>query len=158
MKCFDIQNTVVRGTSVLLVFLCLIFYWGVGGAETLFVITNGDHLNGRARPDKSSDVEARFSNGEEVEAVSIENGWVEVIGGETGTVWCKAEYLSSDNETSVIYRNVSGGRVFIRDEPSGKKTGSVKAKRKITVTRHIGGWGYMGSGWVDLSFFEKETD
>lgn len=129
-----------------------------GLGETLFVVTNGDCLNGRARPDKHAPVEARFDNGEAVEALSIQNGWVEVIGGETGTVWCKAEYLSDSQSDSATYRNTSGGRVFVRNEPSGKKTGRIDAGKKVTVSRQIGNWGYIGSGWVDLSFFERLGD
>lgn len=129
-----------------------------GFGETLFVVTNGDYLNGRARPDKNAPIEARFDNGDAVEALSIQNGWVEVIGGETGTVWCKAEYLSDSQSDSATYRNTSGGRVFVRSEPSGKKTGRIDAGKKVKVSRQIGNWGYIGSGWVDLSFFERLGD
>lgn len=125
-------------------------------AEILYVCTRGDDLNGRSAPDKSARIEARFANGEALEAVSYRDGWVEVIGGETGTVWCSEKYLSSSQE-AVKYRNTSGGRVFIRDEIEGCKTGlEVRSDRVVTVQRQMNGWGYIGTGWVDLSFFDAE--
>lgn len=123
-------------------------------SETLYVCTNGDDLNGRAAPSKNADIEMRIPNGEKVEAVSYNVGWVEVLGGETGTVWCKAEYLSSTQEPTE-YRNSSGGRVFIRDGIEGVKTGFVvRANDTVWVTREINGWGYIESGWVNLNNFK----
>lgn len=125
-------------------------------SETLYVCTRGDDLNGRAAPDKSARIEARFSNGEALEAVSYRDGWVEVIGGESGTVWCSQEYLSSTQEARK-YRNTSGGRVFVRGEIGGRKTGlEVRSGKAVTVHRQMDGWGYIGTGWVDLHFFEEE--
>ena len=54
---------------------------------------------------------------------------------------------------AVSFRNTSGGRVFVRDGIEGAKKGTVGANKAITVTRQIFGWGYTGSGWVDLQFF-----
>lgn len=125
-------------------------------SETLYVCTNGDDLNGRAAPSKNADIEMRIPNGEKVEAVSYRGGWVEVLGGETGTVWCKAEYLSSAQEAAE-YRNSSGGRVFVRDGIEGAKTGLVvRANDTVSVSREINGWGYIRSGWVNLKFFDPE--
>lgn len=125
-------------------------------SETLYVCTRGDDLNGRAAPNKSARIEARFSNGEALEAVSYHDGWVEVVGGETGTVWCSQEYLSSA-QAARKYRNTSGGRVFIRGAINGRKTGlEVRSGKVVTVYRQIDGWGYVGTGWVDLTYFEEE--
>lgn len=126
-------------------------------SETLYVCTRGDDLNGRAAPSKSARVEAHFPNGEALEAVSYHDGWVEVIGGETGTVWCSQKYLSSSQEARK-YRNTSGGRVFVRDEINGRKTGlEVRSDKVVTIYRQIDGWGYIGTGWVDLTYFEEEN-
>lgn len=125
-------------------------------SETLYVCTNGDDLNGRAKPSIDADIEMRIPNGEEVEAVSYSGGWVEIVGGETVTSWCKAEYLSSTQEPAE-YRNSSGGRVFIRDGIEGAKTGLVvRANGIVTVTRQINGWGYIGKGWVNLKYFDQQ--
>lgn len=137
-----------------MVVFAVTFFSCFATAETLYVCTNGGDLNGRAKPSIKSSVEMRIPDGEAVEAVSYNGGWVEVLGGETGTVWCKAEYLSSTQEATK-YRNASGGRVFVRDGIKGAKTGSVvPANKVVNVTREIEGWGYIGTGWVDLKFFE----
>lgn len=138
---------------VLSVGICFI---GTAQSETLYVCTKGDPLNGRSAPNKHASVEARFENGEAVEAVSYKVGWVEVVGGESGTVWCSQDYLSSSQNTSK-YRNISGGRVFIRDGIEGRKTGlEVHTNKLVTVKRQMNGWGFIGTGWVDLSYFEEE--
>lgn len=125
-------------------------------AETLYVVTRGDPLNGRARPECGARIEARFEPGEALEPLSYRNGWVEVVGGETGTVWCSQKYLSSVPQ-AVKYRNASGGRVFVRDDIRGAKTGlAVPANTVVTVRRQMDGWGYIGSGWVNLEYFEEE--
>ena len=145
---------------IMFLIFCIVFFAFLivseSAAETLYVITNGDDLNGRASPSKHASVEAHFENGEAVEAVSYQDGWVEVVGGETGTVWCSQDYLSSSQSTSK-YRNISGGRVFIRDGVEGRKTGlEVHTNKLVTVKRQMNGWGFIGTGWVNLSYFEEE--
>lgn len=145
------------GFVALFVVLVLLFMIQSASAEVLYVCTNGDPLNGRAEPSKNARVEARFDDGETVEALGYHNGWVQVIGGESGTVWCSLEYLSATLETA-RYRNTSGGRVFIRDDIEGRKTGlTVDANKVVTVRRQLNGWGYIGTGWVNLHFFEEES-
>lgn len=146
-----------------IVFL-LLFVWSVvallfhgASAETLYACTVRDDLNGRSRPSTSAPIEMRIPPGDAVEAVSYKDGWVEVVGGESGTVWCKAEYLSSTQD-AVYFKNTSGGRVFLRNGIEGAKTGVVKANKVVLVTRQIFGWGYIGNGWVDLSYFEIEQE
>lgn len=136
----------------LLCALCLFLSPIFSCAETLYVCTDGDDLNGRERPDKHSPIMMKIPNGDTVEALSTKDGWVEVVGGESNTSWCKAEYLSSVQD-AVSFRNTSGGRVFVRDGIEGAKTGVIRANKAITVTRQIFGWGYTGFGWVDLQFF-----
>lgn len=139
-------------------FLCvllLLLELPSASCETLYVVTQGDDLNGRSEPSIHAPVEMRIPNGEAVQSVSSQNGWVEIVGGETGTVWCREEYLSSAPEASK-FRNVSGGRVFVRDTVKGHKTGlEVPANKTVTVRIQRDGWGKVSSGWVDLSFFEE---
>lgn len=146
-----------------IVFL-LLFIWSVvallshsANAEILYSCTIRDDLNGRSRPSTSASIEMRIPPGEPVEAVSFKDGWVEVVGGEGGTSWCKAEYLSSTQD-AVYFKNTSGGRVFLRDGIEGAKNGVVKANRVVLVTRQVFGWGYIGSGWVNLSYFTPVED
>lgn len=139
-----------------MVVFAVTFFSCFATAETLYVCTNGGDLNGRAKPSIKSSVEMKIPDGEAVEAVSYDGGWVEIVGGETGTVWCKAEYLSSTQEATK-YRNTSGGRVFVRDGIEGAKTGLVvRANGIVAVTRQINGWGYIGEGWVNLKYFDQQ--
>lgn len=134
----------------------LLAVWAAAG-ETLYVCTERDDLNARYAPTTASTIEMRLPPGEEVEAISYKDGWVEIVGGESGTSWCKAEYLSSTLEPA-FFTNISGGRVFLRESIEGKKNGSVRANKTILVTRQVFGWGFIGNGWVDLRFFEPVID
>lgn len=88
-----------------------VFIPSAATAETLYVCTAGDDLNGRSRPNKHAHIEMKIPNGEPVEAISYRDGWVQIIGGESGTVWCSQQYLSAAPQ-GLKYRNTSGGRVF----------------------------------------------
>ncbi|MEG1776939.1 MAG: SH3 domain-containing protein [Clostridia bacterium] len=128
--------------------------------ETRTVYVMASELNGRAEASLKATVEARFYRGDELEALRYQLGWVEVVGGETGTVWCKAEHLS-EYAVEAEYANKSGGRVFIHaelgdDSKDGKR--AVECGKRVTVTRVLYGYGYMGKGWIDLSFMELEDD
>lgn len=142
-----------RSSFIVLWIFMLLAMWTAAG-ETLYVCTERDNLNARFAPSTSSSIEMRLPPGEEVLAVSHRDGWVEIVGGEGGTSWCKAEYLSSTLEPT-FFTNISGGRVFLRETIEGKKNGFVRANKTILVTRQIFGWGYTGRGWVDLSYFEE---
>ena len=124
-------------------------------AETLYV--NVSELNGRAKPSKNSSIEAIFDRGMDLYAIELNsNGWVEVKGGETGTVWCKAKYLSNYLGTRK-WKNISGGSVNMRENPcaNSKRVGKIKDGRTMRISAEVFGWGYIkDQGWVDLSYFE----
>lgn len=126
-------------------------------AQTVFVsISPSSYLNGRARPSTKSEITMRLYKGDELEAISFSGEWVEVVGGETGTSFCKAIYLSEINEP-VWFINTSGGRVRVRKTPvDGKSTGWISSGDTIKVTKIVMGWGYTSLGWVDLSYFTQK--
>lgn len=124
-------------------------------AESTTLVVTVDELNGRAEPTTKSSVEMRLYKDDEVTFVSYTDGWVEIIGGETGTVFCKAEYLSEKNANLGTYKNISGGRVHVRDSIEGKRINSIAANKNIEVSSIILNWGYIGNGWVDLQYFEQ---
>lgn len=119
-------------------------------------VDEDSYLNGREHPNKHSAVTMRLYCGDEVEIVGVKDGWIEIIGGESGTSFVDAHYVSETNEEFKA-TNTSGGRVRIRGDIDGKAIGYVKAGRTVTVTRVISGWGFIGSGWVDLTYFEEEN-
>lgn len=147
--------------SLLIIFLIIAFllviecFFPIGAfSETLYV--NVSELNGRAMPNKNSHIESCFIRGDTLKPISLKHDWIEVKGGETGTVWCKAKYVSSFNGVRK-WKNISGGSVNIREEPSceSRKSGKIKANRIINIIAEVFGWGYIkDQGWVDLSYFE----
>ena len=114
-------------------------------------------LNGRATPSKKSTVEARFDRGDILEAWgwSEKHHWIEVTGGETGTVWVCWEYVAERTDESRWWNN-SGSKVKIRKEPYGTVIGYLKKDGEIIVDKIVLGWGHCSKGWVDLSYFEEE--
>ncbi len=148
---------------LLITILGLFFLWGCAHVsfaedETRTVFVTASELNGRDEPSMSGDVEARFFQGDELTALGYKNGWVEVVGGETGTVWCKAEHLT-EYAVDAKYTNTSGGRVFIHAELGDGRSDlnrAVEHGKRATITRVLYGYGYMGKGWIDLCFMELE--
>jgi len=136
----------------LIISLITIFAVNTALGSQLYVTAT--ELNGRAEPSKTAAIEARFFRGESVNPTGNVNGnWIEVYGGETGTVWCSADYLSETRD-SAKYVNTSGGRVRLRKTPEGKFVGWVQTNEQITVARIVNGWGYIkDKGWVDLQYF-----
>lgn len=144
-----------RFKHFLLMVLLMTFLTSNAAASTsLYCIA--DRLNGREKPTKNSGVGAYFEYGEELEVVGYEGDWVEVVGGETGTVFVSAQYVASSLETTK-YKNVSSGRVIVRDAPNGnKKKDYVKTKKTVTISAIIDDWGYIKNrGWVCLEYFEE---
>ena len=68
--------------------------------ETLYCTASS--LNGRASPSINARVEAHFEYGDELEVIGYNDNWIEVEGGETGTVFVSANYVASSLEKSKI--------------------------------------------------------
>lgn len=143
--------------SAILIAFLLIMGSPPAAAETLYVCVSDDsYLNGRAKPSTRSEVTMRLYNGDAVEAVAIHGEWVEVVGGESGTSFCKAAYLNS-MKNPTFYTNTSGGRVRVRKSPGdGQGVGWISAGDMIKVTKVIMGWGCTNAGWVDLCYFTQQ--
>lgn len=136
-------------------FVVTIFWSSLSYAELAYVCVSEDSfLNGRSAPNKNADVTMRLFSGDEVDVVSFHGEWAEIIGGESGTSFCKAEFLSSIKKP-VTYVNTSKGRVRVRKTPiDGKPVDWIGAKETIVVTKIICGWGLTNKGWIDLSYFK----
>lgn len=145
-----------------LLFLAILLFVFLANAsiaeEHVTVYVTAKELNGRFGAGKNFPVETLFVKDDALTAVSYKDGWVEVVGGEPGTVWCKAEYLS-ETTNGLRYKNTSGGRVRVCSELGIKNKTNVKwikANKIINVSSVLFGWGYVGYGWVDLSYFSEE--
>lgn len=115
-------------------------------------------LNGRATPSKKAKIEAFFDKGDELTATgqwSDDHHWIEVIGGETGTVWVYANYVS-ERKAHIFVANENYRKVKIRARPfDGKITGYLKRNKMIEVTNVILGWGKTSKGWIDMRYVEE---
>ena len=114
-------------------------------------------LNGRAEPNKKAKVEALFDQGNTVTAWcwSENHHWIEVTGGETGTVWVWYEFLNEETEPS-IWVNDYGSKVKIRKEPFGTVIGYLKNGKEVEIEQIIFGWGRCSRGWIDLFYLTEE--
>lgn len=111
-------------------------------------------LNGRARPSKKSFQEAMFDYGDPLKETgewSADHKWIEVYGGETGTVWVSIKYVSERKDVFTV-RNEAYKRIKIRKTPvSGKITGYLKKGKELEIDSVVLGWGHCSKGWIDLS-------
>lgn len=124
-------------------------------SEPVEMIVIASQLNGRAYPTKKSSKEAFFDYGDVVNATgkwSEDHKWIEIMAGEGGTVWCKAEYLTERTD-SFIASNEGRKAVRIRKSPvDGRVTGYLKAGKTTKITQVILGWGKCSKGWIDLGY------
>lgn len=121
------------------------------------------YLNVRGGPGKSYDLaDVHFEKGDCIEITGqTERGWYRLnitnrtYFTNTGEFWVKGDYISELMEES-LWRNTSGGRVWIRYSPEGKIMGAVKADRRVKVTRVINGYGYLENGYcINLTYFTR---
>ena len=114
-------------------------------------------LNGRAKPSKKSSIEARFDYGDSITAIDWSNNhhWIEVNGGETGTVWVWWEYVTERTDEFTATNNNSY-KVKIRQEPGGRLVGYLKPGKTVEIDRVIFGWGHCSKGWIDLDYLTEE--
>ena len=144
---------------------CLMVWSLIGGAlgedEHTFMTVIASQLNGRAYPTTKSVQEAFFDYGDRIEATgkwSDDYQWVEVVGSESGTTWCKAQYLTERTESFTV---INEGRkaVKIRKSPvDGKVVGYLKAGKTLKISQVILGWGKCQSGWIDLEYLCEDYD
>lgn len=168
-KCHNKQLEPILGKDrtllcmVLISFAVVIFTMIIGTFITsayaedhiLYVCVDEDSfLSGRAEPTKHSERTMRLYKGDEVEVVKVRNdGWIEIVGGETGTSFVDARYVSETLE-SFKATNVSGGRVKVRECINGKVVNYVKKGATVTISQTIFGWGRTKKGWVNLGYFD----
>ena len=91
--------------------------------------------------------------------ISQDCEWVEVYGGETGTVWVAARYVTERMDGFTV-KNLNNGRIRIRAKlgGKGKLKGYVGHGKSIVIDRVVLGWGHCSRGWVDLEYFIEEVE
>ena len=114
-------------------------------------------LNGRSEPRKKASKEAFFDFGDTLYATgewSPDHKWVEVEGGETGTVWVSIRYVT-EKTTAFKAKNANYDKVKVRKWPEvGKVVKYIYRGQTVNVTQVVLGWGKTRWGWVDLYYFE----
>lgn len=139
---------------IFVVFLCMPLFSCLSESHYV-MISEGTYLNGREKPSKKSFITMRLFRGDTVDVIGFSGDWAEVIGGESGTSFVKAKYLSTVLEQAK-YKNISCGRVKVRKEPvSGSIAAWIPTDKIVTVHAIVSGWGRIRSGWIDLSYFER---
>lgn len=118
-------------------------------------------LNGRAWPRKTASIEAHYADGEWVDATgkwSDDHKWIEVVGGESGTVWCSMAYLTERPHSFKVLNEHKTG-VKIRKTPvNGTVVGYLKPGKTLTITQVVLGWGKCKSGWIDLQYLVEVVE
>lgn len=157
-------STVMNTIAILLIvgWICMLFIPSEGHGESydtvqMYVLAN--RLNGRARPSKKANKEALFDHGDCIYATgewSKDYHWVEIIGGETGTVWCDIRYLTERKKEFTV-RNNYKTPVKIRKFPvKGRISGYLRKGKTLVIDQVVLGWGHCELGWVDLYYVEEE--
>ena len=160
-------NKLIRYFIVFLCVCCLFSLVTDGRCEEEYVesidygtlMVTASVLNGRRLPTKNAPVEARFDFGDKITPTgewSHDKKWVEVKGGETGTVWVRLSYVTE--EWGVFtYRNTSTKKVKIRKGPvNGKLVGYLGANKTVDIDQVVLGWGHCKRGWIDMTYLEKD--
>lgn len=117
-----------------------------------------DVLNGREWPTKKAQVGAIYDYGDTLKPTGRwKDEWVEVEGGESGTVWVHYKYVS-ERILPFEVKNENNGKIKVRSKPGGKGTvrGYVKRGKTIEIDQVVLGWGHFSKGWVDLEYFIEE--
>ena len=114
-------------------------------------------LNGRSEPRKTASQEAFFDHGDILYATgawSNDHKWVEVEGGETGTVWVSIRYVT-ERANAFKAKNANYDKIKVRKWPeTGKVTKYIYRGQTVTIKKVILGYGLTRWGWVDLYYFE----
>ena len=114
-------------------------------------------LNGRSAPRKKASKEAFFDFGDIVYATgewSDDHKWIEVEGGETGTVWISIRYVT-EKTGSFKAKNANYDKVKVRKWPEiGRVTHYIRRGQTVNITQVVLGWGRTRWGWVDLYYME----
>lgn len=118
-------------------------------------VRRGD-LNGRERPDIHSPKVARFPDGETISIYEIRGDWALTDGGETGTCWVHADYLTTEDAGS--YTVISNGRLRVRSTPDGDTVGWLQPGQSVDMLAIFGGWARTESGWVMAEYLEKRRE
>ena len=111
---------------------------------------NAGPLNVRSAPGTDGTKVGQLAKGTEVEILSSENGWYQVIGGDLAG-YVSAQYVTLDSQSaSITYIKVVEGPLNIRSGPGSgyDKVGSLRAGRVVETYGQENGWYKIENGYV----------
>lgn len=161
------MKTINKLTIAILIFVLIIaiasLIWTstAKAEEGTMMYVMATQLNGRTSPSKRNNVEVVFEHGDWVEALEWSNDykWIKIKGGESGILWCSAQYLTERTDVFIVKNLPAGRSVKIRKTPvTGKISGKVKGGGTIEVQQVVFGWGRTKKGWIDLEYFVEVTE
>ena len=150
---------------ILIAVICVVWsvLYGAGLAEEEYapLYVTADMLNAREQPTRKAQVGGMYYYGDELKPtgrISRDREWVEIYGGEPGTLWVKACYVSERYAAFTVI-NENNGKIKIRSRMGeGRVKGYVKRGKSIEIDRVVLGWGHCKKGWVDLEYFIEEVE
>lgn len=158
------RKILLKNVLMLLVGLCVwlgITTTGLAVEENTgcVAIVTANRLNGRSAPRKTASKEALWDQGDELIPTgewSESHKWIEVKGGETGTVWCDIRYVTERTDEFVVV-NIDYNKVKLRKTPVvGTVIGYLKRDKELWIDQVVLGWGHSSRGWIDLSLVYEE--
>ena len=157
------QNKRRLGFVMLSILLCMAFLIPVivqaEETQSIKLKVKAKLLNGRSAPRKNASKEAFFDFGDILDATgewSKDHKWVEVYGGESGTVWVSIRYVTERTDRFKV-KNVNYNKVKVRKWPeNGKVMHYIYKGQSVYVNQVVLGWGKTKYGWVDLSYMEGD--
>lgn len=111
---------------------------------------NAGPLNVRSAPSTSGAKVGQMASGTEVEILSSEDGWYQVVGGDL-TGYVSAQYVTLDSQSaSITYIKVVEGPLNIRSGPGSSydKVGSLRSGRVVETYGQENGWYKIENGYV----------
>lgn len=154
-----IIRAVILAAAGWVVLSYMLYACSAEGVDYAPLYVTADVLNGRAHPTRKAPVEAVFDYGDQLTPtgrISRDCEWVEVEGGEAGTVWVHVNYIS-ERFVEFTATNENNGKIKIRSKIGGGKVrGYVKRGKSVEIDRVVLGWGHCKKGWIDLEYLIEE--
>ena len=127
--------------------------------HTLYVTAS--QLNGRASPRKTGFIEMTYERGDILKATgrwSNDHAGIEVLGGESRTVWVNAKYVTERKESFCVKARYYG-KFKIRKKPfDGRVVGYFRDDQIVQIDQVVLGWGRTKKGWIDLDNYNEVTE
>lgn len=132
-------------------------------AETLTcAVSEGQYVNVRNRPRADAQKVGELHNGDEIDAVSVSGGWIEITYKDRAA-YVSANYFEvSEPKGGTVYVVEANGRVRVRATPGGKRVDWADPGDTVRVFgwrygSDGGKWARCAYGYIAASYLVPET-